>query len=214
MADDLNYGYKGADVPQSFGNNKGVFDPADINNLVKDDKWTQYGQLELIETQTASGSPSSIDFTSIDESIYNVHLVTMNNWLHSDTSQMGIRFYESGVVENSSVYQTAYQRGAADANFGEARSTGLNMITINSSVSTGTNRTRNGYFYVYNAGDSAKYTFITQMTSVIDGGGDFNMSFGSGVLPQTSTVDGIKILGYTSGTFTQGDFSLYGIRYS
>ena len=40
MADDLNYGYKGADVPQSFGNNKGVFDPADINNLVKDDKWT------------------------------------------------------------------------------------------------------------------------------------------------------------------------------
>ena len=169
------------------------------------------GKLELIETQTASGSPSSIDFISIDESTYNVHLVTMNNWLHSDTSQMAIRFYESGVVENSAVYQTAYQRGAADGNFGEAKSTGLNMITINSGVSTGTNRTRNGYFYVYNAGDSAKYTFITQHTSVIDNGGDFNMSFGSGVLPQASTVDGIKILGYTSGTFTQGDFSLYGI---
>ena len=172
------------------------------------------GTLELIETQTASGSPTSIDFTSIDESTYNVHLVTMNNWLHSDASQMGIRFYESGVVETSSVYQLAYQRGAADGNFGEARSTGLNMITINSGVSTGTNRTRNGYFYVYNAGDSAKYTFITQMTSVIDGGGDFNMSFGSGVLPQTSTVDGIKILGYTTGTFTQGTFSLYGIAES
>ena len=63
MADDLNYGYKGADVPQSFGNNKGVFDPADINNLVKDDKWTQYGQLELIETQTFTGVNANIDFT-------------------------------------------------------------------------------------------------------------------------------------------------------
>ena len=84
------------------------------------------------------------------------------------------------------------------------------MITINSGVSTGTNRTRNGYFYVYNAGDSAKYTFITQHTSVIDNGGDFNMSFGSGVLPQASTVDGIRVK-VNSGTFS-GTIKLYGVK--
>tara|TARA_R100001086_G_scaffold235876_1_gene159009 strand:- start:63 stop:626 length:564 start_codon:yes stop_codon:yes gene_type:complete len=172
------------------------------------------GKLQLIQTVEASGTPSTIDFTSISESTYNVHLVTMNNWLHSDTSQMAIRFYESGVVETSSVYQVAFQRGASDGNFGEAISTGLNMLTINSGVSTGTNRTRNGYFYVYNAGDSSKYTFITQQTSTIDNGGDFNMSFGGGVLPQASTVDGIQILGFSSGTYTQGVFSLYGIKES
>jgi hypothetical protein len=206
------FGYIPESPEQSFGNNKGIFTPKDIYDLTRADKYTNYGQLELIETQTASGSPSSIDFTSISESTYNVHLVTMNNWLHSDTSQIALRFYESGVVETAAVYQTAYQRGAADGNFGEAKSTGLNMLTLNSGVSTGTNRTRNGYFYVYNAGDSSKYTFVTQHTSTIDNGGDFNMSFGSGVLPQTSTVDGIKILGFSSGTFTQGSFSLYGIK--
>ena len=57
------------EVAQSFGNNTGVFDPADINNLVKDDKWTQYGQLELIETKTAS-SDSEIIFSDIKENIY------------------------------------------------------------------------------------------------------------------------------------------------
>ena len=40
MADDLKYGYKGAEPTQSFGNNTGVFDPNDINNLIADNKWT------------------------------------------------------------------------------------------------------------------------------------------------------------------------------
>ena len=124
------FGYIPESPEQSFGNNKGIFTPTDIYDLTRADKYTNYGQLELIETQTASGSPSSIDFTSISESTYNVHLVTMNNWLHSDTSQIALRFYESGVVETAAVYQTAYQRGAADGNFGEAKSTGLNMITL------------------------------------------------------------------------------------
>ena len=196
--------------PNDVKKNTGLYTPSEILQLEKDGSWG--GSLELIEEQTASGNPSSIDFISIKESIYDVHLVEMIGWLHSDTSQMGIRFYESGVVETSSVYQLAYQRGAADGNFGEARSTGLNMLTLNSGVSTGTNRLRNGYFYVYNAGNSSKYTFITQQTSVIDNGGDFNMSFGGGVLPQASTVDGIKILGYTTGTFTSGTFKLYGVK--
>jgi hypothetical protein len=196
--------------PNDVKKNTGLYTPSEILQLTKDGSWG--GSLELIAEQTASGNPSSIDFTSIKESIYDVHLIEMIGWLHSDTSQMAIRFYESGIVENSAVYQLAYQRGASDANFGEARSTGLNMLTLNSGVSTGTNRLRNGYFYVYNAGNSSKYTFITQQTSVIDNGGDFNMSFGGGVLPQASTVDGIKILGYTTGTFTSGTFKLYGVK--
>ena len=204
------YGYLGQNTPNQTVNNSGVFSITDSANLQSQGKLG--GSLELIEEQTASGNPSSIDFISIKESIYDVHLVEMIGWSHSNTSQMAIRFYESGVVENSAVYQIAYQRGAGDGNFGEARSTGLNMITINSGVSTGTNRLRNGYFYVYNAGNSSKYTFITQQTTTIDNGGDFNMSFGGGVLPQASSVDGIKILGYTSGTFTSGTFKLFGVK--
>lgn len=208
----MSYGYIG-DTSTSIKQqvkNAGVLSMSDVVDLKS--KGHLGGSLELIEEQTASGNPSSIDFTSIQESKYDVHLVEMIGWLHSDTSQMAIRFYESGVVETSAVYKVAYQRGASDGNYGEAKSTGINMLTLNSGVSTGTNRLRNGYFYVYNAGDSSKYTFITQQTSVIDNGGDFNMSFGGGVLPQASTVDGIKILGFSSGTFTSGTFKLFGVK--
>jgi len=119
MADDLNYGYKGAEPTQSFGNNKGVFDPADINNLVKDDKWTQYGQLELIETQTVS-VVSQVDFTNLGT--YNVHFMTFND-IHSvpDNVITSVRFFESEVLETASVYKFAYQYGNVNGSFGESK---------------------------------------------------------------------------------------------
>ena len=47
------YGYIPEAPEQSFGNNKGIFTPKDIYDLTRADKYTNYGQLELIETQTA-----------------------------------------------------------------------------------------------------------------------------------------------------------------
>ena len=81
MSDKSNkYGYVGADIPaQSFGSNKGVFNPAEINELVADNKWTSFGQLELIETQTVSGV-ASVEFTNLKTNIYNVHFITVNNF--------------------------------------------------------------------------------------------------------------------------------------
>ena len=204
MADDLNYGYKGADVPQSFGNNKGVFDPADINNLVKDDKWTNYGQLELIETQTFS-TVSAVDFTSIQESTYNVHFLTFSGIEGSTASNGGLQFYESGVLRTGG-YQDASQYGTSGGSFGETRSTSrANMYFHN----YGTQQQTGAYAYIYNAGDSSKYTFSTwhsnqPFTS------SMTMFFGSGVMPYTSTVDGIRI-NVNTGTLT-GQASLYGIK--
>ena len=74
------YGYIPEAPEQSFGNNKGIFTPKDIYDLTREDKWTNYGQLELIETQTISGTPSTLSFDSIKETEYNVHLVTINNY--------------------------------------------------------------------------------------------------------------------------------------
>jgi len=71
----------------------------------------------------------------------------------------------------------------------------------------------NGYIYLYNAGDSTKYTFASFHNSILDAGGDSAFGFGSGVLPQTSTVDGISISMFTSGANIEaGTYSLYGIR--
>jgi len=212
MADDLKYGYKGAEPTQSFGNNTGVFDPNDINNLIADNKWTTFGQLELIETQTYSTGVPDIDFTSIDESTYNVHLLTFNNVQSSGTGpQLRVRLFESGVKETASVYQNAIQFGSASGSFSEAKSTADSGIPVNGNFQSGVS---NGYIYFYNLGDSGKYSFLTFHSHQIDPTNTFYMGFGSGVMTQASTVNGINLYNSNAGNFTDFDISLYGIRYS
>jgi len=212
MADDLNYGYKGADVPQSFGNNKGVFDPADINNLVKDDKWTQYGQLELIQTQTISSGVSIVHFTDIKEDIYNVHFLTYNNitFAPSGTTYIGYQLTEGGTLETGNVYQYAYQFNSVTGGAGEVKSTGDNNMNIG--IGTSYSMVFGGYSYLYNLGDSSKYSFGTGMTNVAQTGGTSFTSFYSSVLPQTSQVTQIRFMNDLSENFTAGSISLYGIK--
>jgi len=215
MADDLKYGYKGAEPTQSFGNNTGVFDPNDINNLIADNKWTQFGQLELIETQTYSSAVTNIDFTSIQESEYNVHFLTANNIKNNAVSNSSVlvRLFENGVIETGNVYQYSLQSGSATGSFGGSVSTGTSFIIPTIGIDTGTNVATNLYVYFYNLGDSSKYSFTSFQESGFDGGSVFYTEFGSGVLPQASTVDGIRFTANTS-TFADFDISLYGIRYS
>jgi hypothetical protein len=168
------------------------------------------GKLELIETKTASAD-SFIDFTSIDESTYNVHFVTVNVYL-SNTSSVQIRFFESGVLETGTVYQYAYQNGQATGSFSETRATADDRIFA--TRTGGTDEPRQAYNYLYNLGDSSKYSFQTMQgvsrqspTTALD------MRFGSGVLPQASTVDGIRFT-ETGGGLLTGTISLYGIAES
>jgi len=214
MADDLKYGYKGAEPTQSFGNNTGVFDPNDINNLIADNKWTTFGQLELIETQTASNS-AALDFTSIQESTYNVHFMTISNFQPaSDNHYIAYRLYESGVLETASVYQQARQYGIATGTFGESKSTGVNKVTVSHATGSDNEETNNCYIYFYNLGDSSKYSFSTSHSSGMQDGGSANFEFASAVLPQASTVDGIRILTDQGSNMEHATVSLYGIRYS
>ena len=203
------YGYI-PEVAQSFGDNTGVFDPADINNLVADNKWTQYGQLELIETKTGTGV-SAIDFTDIKEDVYNVHFVTIVAGI-SNTGSVQIRFFEDGVLETASVYDVAYQNGTATGSFTESRFTSEDRLFA---TRTGTaDEPRQAYNYLYNLGDSTKYSFQTMhAVSRKTGTTACDIRFGSGVMHQASQVDGIRFL-ETGGGLLTGSISLYGIRYA
>ena len=168
------------------------------------------GKLELIETQTAS-SDSFVDFTSIQESTYNVHFMTLNITDLSLSAYLGTRFYESGVLESASVYQEAYFTINSAGSTSEIKSTARDRIIITQSNQSGT--APNLYIYFYNLGDSAKYSFVTSHSNGEKfPDSSYNTYFGSGVLPQTSTVDGIRILPQ-SGNIT-GTISLYGIAES
>lgn len=171
------------------------------------------GKLELIETQTISGTVAQVDFTSIKESTYNVHLLMLSNMLtETDGKRVTLRFFESGVIETASVYEFAnfvLEAGGSQAN---VNNTGSNDIRITDNTGNDTGESSNTLVYLYNLGDSSKYSFVTCQSSAITSSAVGVTEFGSGVLPQTSTVDGIRVLGNGAINLTGGTMSLYGIK--
>ena len=201
------YGYIGQNLPNQTKSNSGVFSISDVADLEKQGKFG--GSLELIEEQTFSSS-SGVDFTSIQENKYDVHLLQYNIDLVG-YRQLYLRFYESGVLETASVYGIAQQRGRSNGTFDEVRNTSTGEPYI--IASSNTNQSVCFYMYFYNLGDSTKYSFSSSHSSFLYAGtNDEAFMFGSSVLPQASTVDGIRIQS-NANTFT-GTLSLYGIRYS
>jgi len=174
------------------------------------------GSLELISEQTTSGS-QNYNFTSIKENKYDVHLLIIDGYTSPNGSQdFGFRLYESGVLETASVYQYAIQRMGVNGTFLEQKSTGDTFIWCDNTGSE--NWQQYLYAYFYNLGNSSKYSFCSyqRTTRRNTTGGSYNdagnyLSFGGGVLPQTSTVDGIQI--YNSATTsTGGTAKLYGVK--
>jgi|DEB0MinimDraft_6_1074348.scaffolds.fasta_scaffold20709_2 hypothetical protein len=203
------YGYIPEAPEQSFGNNKGIFTPKDIYDLTRADKYTNYGQLELIETQTVT-SVTNIDFTDIKQDIYNVHFMTITASQNDANENVSIRFFEGGVVQSGTYYQWALQNGGSDGTFSESKSTTGTRVIGTRFADSGDPLT--SYQYFYNLGDSTKYSFQT-MHSVVDHSGVFEMRFGSGVMTRATEVDGIRAYQNTGYQIT-GTISLYGIRYS
>ena len=208
------YGYIPESPAQSFGNNKGIFTPNDIYNLDLACKFSTVGTLELIQTQTAS-SVSTLDFTAIKESTYNVHFLTVNNYqASSDNSIFSIRLYENGVLETASVYRVTMVGGRAYGTFSTYQSASYNggLMSIGSGIDNASASSCNAYIYFYDLGDSSRYSFASYKSSYnYYDNAVYEMNFGSGSLPQTSEVTGLRILP-NAGTFS-GDFTLYGIRY-
>ena len=170
------------------------------------------GSLEFIQTQSASNS-AALDFTSIKENIYNVHFMTVTNFQPaSDNHYIAYRLYESGTLETAAVYQQARQFGLGSGTFGEAKSSGVDEVTVSHATGTDNQETNNCYIYFYNLGDSSKYSLSTSHSSGNSAGGTFNFEFASAVLPQTSQVDGIRILTDQGSNMEHAEVSLYGIK--
>ena len=201
------YGYIGQNLPNQTRSNSGVFSISDVADLEKQGKFG--GSLELIEEQTFSGV-ANLDFLTIQENVYDVHLLQIEKIFHSVATNTGIRLYESGVLESASVYENAAQSCQSSGTFSEVRSTTntrLNFgVTNNGAV---TNDNESGYGYFYNLGNSSKYSFYTFMSVVQDNGVQKN-HFGGGVLPQASTVNGIRLNMSSSGS--SGVARLYGVK--
>ena len=170
------------------------------------------GKLELIETQTASGV-NSLEFTSIKETIYNVHFMTFNDINHSAGSdRLNARYSNDGgtTYESGTNYQRGHQTGNTSPNFSESKSTTDTSQIVCNLSDTVANDTAQGYNYFYNLGDSSKYSFNT-MHSSSQRSPVFSFRFGSGVYVVAETINAIKVFSNSTSNFT-GTISLYGIK--
>mgnify|MGYP003114164648 CR=1 FL=1 len=203
------FGYLGT-TPNQQLKNSGVFSVEEALAVKNNGEWG--GSLELIEEQTIS-SGQVMDFTSIKENKYDVHLLDIKCIGGSGASSTNtfIRFYESGVLESASVYQYAFQYGFASGTFGEGKSTSATGLPTGTEVFSNANDSSGSYAYFYNLGNSSKYSFMTmQGTQLVAGG--YRTRFGGGVLPQASTVDGIRLYSVNSIDYTSLTAKLYGVK--
>jgi hypothetical protein len=210
MSKSNKYGYVGVDIPeQSFGNNKGIFDPAEINELVADNKYTQYGQLELIETQNITTAVSNIDFTNLKEDIYREHLLTCTNVeTLTDQRHLVARFSN----DNGSTFETSSYRNVYLANNSQGGQTANTFLQyLSSSLGTASNEIGNGWIKFYNLGNSADYSYCTSAFEDITYAGTHQTNLGGASRIVKETVNAIRLTGNSTTTW-KGKFSLYGYR--
>ena len=210
MSKSNKYGYSGVDIPsQAAFANVGKFDPAEINELVANDQWTQYGQLELIETINASGV-SAVAFDDFGD--YNVHLLTFNNLSKNagGGGYISMKFSADGGSSYTGNYPQALNM-AEGTTFHDIKTTNYGSVRIGQHGDAAA-EANNGYCYLYNFSDSTKYTFVTQASSNTPNSGVGGMVFGSHVHSTAQANNYLEIKSYASSANLTGNISLYGMK--
>ena len=189
--------------PNDVKKNTGLYTPSEILELTKNGSWG--GSLELIAEQTIS-SGSTMAFTSIKESKYDVHLLQAKNCESgSANTSISVRLSNDGgsSYEAGTSYQLALQYCTTGGSLGEVRSTGTSYMEC---LSDTANENRSGYMYLYNLGNSSKYSFSTyqQMMQGV-------MAFGGSVYTTADTINAIQVLTTNTNAWT-GTVSLYGVK--
>ena len=197
--------------PNEVKKNTGLYTPSEILQLTKEGSWG--GSLELIEEQNITSTVEYIQFTNIKEDIYDVHLLQVRN-LHkvSGSTLIQTRFStNSGSSYISSGYQYAYQRCQANGSFQEDKSSGTSSILLANATGSSTNEVSNFYCYLYNLGNSAKYSFVTSQ-NVYNISSTLATSFGGGVLAQANTVNAFQLQSNVANIFASAEIKLFGIK--
>ena len=138
------------------------YDGVHIYDLDSADKWTQLGQLELLQTQTVSSAV--VDFTSLQENIYAVHFFTFLDINVTTQTEFGYRLSDDGGSTFETGYEFANQRGNGSNSFDERKSLSQNSGRLGGDITTDAHSVFNGYMYLYNAGNSARWTYSTSLS--------------------------------------------------
>ena len=224
MSKSNEYGYIPDSPTQSAGSNTGIFESNDIIELLADNKWTlqEPPALNLIQHQTAS-SVTSVDFSSIQGSTYNYHLLTwtdIDTGIRDNANYWNIRVKVGGTNQGSGYYSTGQSVtwGSSSANSYKTRNFHIGQTSLvrlgqvqrgyGDNVSS-VDSSANGWALISFAHNSNYWTTIHTQTigqSYASGSSPYR---GAGFYQSNSTVDGFAI--YMSGYTFSGEVALYGI---
>ena len=193
--------------PNDVKKNTGLYTPSEILQLTKDGSWG--GSLELIEEQTFTNS--SADFVSIQENKYDVlkfEFVDLTVGVDEDLYFRVSNDNGSSFIAGTN-YEYASQRGYADGTFTEKRATGQSKVYVAGKVDA--NDLMSGYMYLYNAGNTNKYTFASFHTTYFGTTG-YAMQFGGLVYANAEIINGVRFGFTTSLNSLTGSIKLYGVK--
>ena len=207
------FGYIGQNQPKQKVKNAGVISSFEISHL---EQLNQTGRtLELIETVTLSSYSETVNFTSINESHYNIHYLTITNLQgNSSTAQdVGFRLSTDGGSNwISSGYKHALQDVSEAGNVSEVNDTSANRMFFSMDLDDETNARVNGHAYFYNLGSSDRYSMSASRCSITQTSHKGRKRDGGSVLPTAAAHNAIQVMSSSNGGFQKGTFHLYGVR--
>jgi hypothetical protein len=207
------YGYLGT-TPNQQLNNSGVFSVEEA--LALKNVGELGGSLELIEEQTVSGTPTTINFTTLKENIYDVHFMTYSNIQGNSTTAQDLQARVSNdggsSFEGGTNYDYANQDGRSNGTFSEIRDTGSDIFMLAPDLDNETNASINGYIYFYDLGDSTKYSFVTDMNFLYQSAVNGRFRWGGSVYKVAETINAIQLMTSGGGGFSAGNVKLYGVK--
>ena len=205
------FGYIPKSPKQSFGNNKGIFTLTDIYDLTRLDVFTNYGQLELIETQNVTSAVTNIDFVNLQEDLYEEHLLTCNNVeTLTDSRHLVARLSNDG----GSTYETgSYINSYLSNNGAGGQASGVNTFLqyLSASLGTASNERGNGFIKFYNLGNSSVRSSCNSVFSDWRYDSSLQTSLGFAQRNAYEINNAIRLTGHASTTW-KGSYSLYGVK--
>ena len=196
--------------PNNVKKNIGLYTPSEILQLTKDGNWG--GSFELIESKTPSGV-AQVDFTSIKESIYDIHYIQMismetTSTGHPQNSKMQLRFSNDGgssFEAGASDYAWGHQYVAYNGSNSESKDSADTSFEISPRCNNG--EPVSLYMYIYNAGNSNLVTNISLQTTISRDQKEF--FFGGGTYNDKETINAFRF--YNAYDMT-GTLNLYGVK--
>jgi hypothetical protein len=195
---------------QSQSSNAGIFTPKDIYNLDIAKKWSSAGELELIETNSATSSDASVvalDFENIRGSEFDTHFITIQSGRSNGYQYLSLRFGVDGSYTTSG-YRYARQQ-ILHSTYSEDKSTSSSHLRIGSYVYKG----ENAYATIQNLHKDDRYVQVTsQMAGVEGNNSDSASSIGIGNLPTPTSYNCIRVCRTSGVGWYEIKASLYGVR--